>query len=138
MPPALVETMTEPPVAGLGRAALRAIFEQHKDEVFGFLAKLLRDRHQAEDVLQETFVRVAANLGRFDAGRAVRPWLFEIARNAALDALRRRKKRDEVEPLQEEPATGEGLLPEMERAERIEAARRALAALPAETRALLL
>src|SRR5581483_10575972 len=74
------------------REALRAIYLAHKDEVFGFLVKLLRDRHLAEDALQESFVRVHAAADRYDPARPLRPWLFEIVRNTALELLRRRRK----------------------------------------------
>jgi RNA polymerase sigma-70 factor (ECF subfamily) len=129
--PAAVLSSNEP---AKRREALRAIYLAHKDEVFGFLVKLLRDRHLAEDVLQESFVRVHANAARFDASRPVRPWLFEIVRNAGLDALRKRRK---SEPAGETPA-GDGLLAELSEKQRVERARTALSALPDETRALLL
>jgi RNA polymerase sigma-70 factor (ECF subfamily) len=92
----------------------------------------------AEDVLQETFVRVATSAREYDPGRALRPWVFSIARNAALDALRRRAKRggDAREP--EERAAGDGVLPEVATREAVERARAALGSLPDEMRALLI
>ncbi len=118
------------------REALRAIYLAHKDEVFGFLVKLLRDRHLAEDALQESFVRLYAASERFDPQRPLRPWLFEIVRNTALELLRRRRKSTEVD--EQEPAPGEGVLPALSEQERVERARVALRSLPTETRALLL
>ncbi len=119
------------------RAALQAVYVAHKDEVFGFLVKLLRDRHAAEDVLQETFVRVATGAAALTGAQALRPWVFAIARNAALDAMRRRTKRgDPREP--DERADGDGVLDQVAESESRERARAALRALPADTRALLI
>jgi RNA polymerase sigma factor (sigma-70 family) len=118
------------------RASLQAIYLEHREEVFGFLVTLLRDRHQAEDVLQESFVRVYANAARFDPTRPIRPWLFEIVRNAGLDTLRKMRKSSERGA--PEKAVGDGLLGELSEKEQIEHARAALDSLPDETRALLL
>src|SRR3954470_22449270 len=62
-------------------------------DVYAYVATLLGDRAAAEDVTALTFERALSRRRSFDRGRGTeRSWLFGIARNAALDALRRRKR----------------------------------------------
>lgn len=51
------------------------------DRLYRWLYQLTRNRHQAEDLVQETFLRVLANLGSFRAGTNFRAWLFRIGHN---------------------------------------------------------
>jgi len=60
--------------------------------VFRAAYLILRDRSGAEDVAQETFIRAFHALERSDPGDGVRPWLYRIAVNTALNELRRRKR----------------------------------------------
>src|SRR5205823_12637259 len=63
-------------------------------EVYAYVASLVRDRATAEDVTAAAFERAFRKRASFDARRgSERAWLFGIARNAALDELRRRKRR---------------------------------------------
>src|SRR4051794_16129765 len=93
------------------RQALHAVYLANRDEAFGFLMKLLRDRHLAEGALQESFVRVFAAADRYDASRPFRPWLFEIVRNTALELIRRRRKSTATD--EPDRAVGDGVLPEV-------------------------
>lgn len=72
-------------------------FEQlvlaYQAQVWRFLRHLLGDAALAEDVTQETFVRVYRNLGSFRARAKFSTWLFSVARNAGIDALRARQRR---------------------------------------------
>src|SRR5918999_4758066 len=82
-------------------AAFEALYRSSRDDVFGYAAGLLRDRATAEDVTAQAFERAYRRRAGFDPRRGTRrAWLFGIARNAALDELRRRKRRAilEVEP----------------------------------------
>lgn len=73
---------------------VRAAYDEHGSELFGFAFRALRDRQLAEDVVQETFVRAWRSRG-FDPERgSLRTWLFAIARNGVVDALRRRTVRE--------------------------------------------
>lgn len=65
--------------------------------------RILGDPALAEDVAQETFLKVFRHLGRYDPGRRLASWLFRIAHRTALDALRRR--RSEAMPVADVPAT---------------------------------
>ena len=70
-----------------------ALYRAARDDVFAYVATLLRDRAAAEDVTAAAFERAYRRQRTFKAGRGTpRAWLFGIARNAALDELRRRKR----------------------------------------------
>jgi RNA polymerase sigma-70 factor, ECF subfamily len=69
------------------------LYRACRDDVFAYVATLLRDRASAEDVTALAFERAFRRRRLFDARRgSERAWLFGIARNAALDELRRRKR----------------------------------------------
>lgn len=70
--------------------ALEALFGRYLEALHLFLVNLLRDHHQAEDVLQETFLRALEHLDNVDPDH-VRGWLFKVAHQQALLSLRRRK-----------------------------------------------
>ena len=70
-----------------------ALYRDSAADVFSYAWGLLRDRAAAEDVTALAFERAYRRRARFDAQRgSARAWLFAIARNAALDELRRRKR----------------------------------------------
>ena len=70
-----------------------ALYREHRDAVYGYVAGLLGDRQSAEDVTALAFERAYRKRDSFRPGRGTpRVWLFGIARNAALDELRRRKR----------------------------------------------
>jgi RNA polymerase sigma factor (sigma-70 family) len=72
-------------------AAFEALYRASRDDVFAYVAGLLRDRSAAEDVTAQAFERAYRKRSRFDGRKGSRrAWLFGIARNAALDELRRR------------------------------------------------
>ena len=68
---------------------LAGLMQRHQDRLFRFLLRLTGDEPMAEDVFQQTWLQVAERIGRYDAARPFGPWLFTVARNLALDQLRR-------------------------------------------------
>ncbi len=80
-------------VAG-DRAALAYLYQNTSAKLFGVCLRILSDRAEAEDVLQEVYLTVWNKAVQFDATRGVSPitWLATIARNRALDRLRSRKR----------------------------------------------
>jgi RNA polymerase sigma-70 factor (ECF subfamily) len=74
--------------------ALEVIFERHESGIFHFLIGILRDHHQAEDALQETFVKALLDSGPIDPAK-LRGWLFTVAHRQALLLKRRQKRRAE-------------------------------------------
>jgi RNA polymerase sigma-70 factor (ECF subfamily) len=79
-----------------------ALYRENAADVFAYVMTLLRDRPSAEDATMATFERAYRRRESFDSRRgSPRAWLFGIARNAALDELRRRKR---TAPLLGDPA----------------------------------
>jgi RNA polymerase sigma-70 factor, ECF subfamily len=75
-------------------AEFEELYRRSRDDVYAYVAGLLRDRSAAEDVTAQAFERAYRRRRTFKAGRGSRrAWLFGIARNAALDELRRRRRR---------------------------------------------
>jgi RNA polymerase sigma-70 factor (ECF subfamily) len=77
------------------RRAFEALVREHQATVVRFVRHLVGDDH-AEDVAQETFLRVHRRLGGFAHRSRFSTWLLQIARNAGVDELRRRARRDRV------------------------------------------
>src|SRR3954454_4809316 len=98
--------------------AFDALYRSCRDDVYAYVASLLRDRAAAEDVTATAFERAYRKRSRFDRRRGEpRAWLFGIARNAALDELRRRGRQAELgtEPID---AAGAAVEESTERSER--------------------
>ena len=82
--------------------AFEELYEGMKRGVFALAYSYLRNYEDAEDVLQQTFLTVKRKAYLYRVGTDARAWIFQIAKNAALDELRKRKQRKEGELLQEE------------------------------------
>jgi len=78
--------------AGEARA-FDELYRRSAQRIRGFLVRLSGDPVLADDLMQETFVRIHRARGSFDAGSAALPWMFAIARNAFLDHTRREQVR---------------------------------------------
>ena len=82
-------------VARGDREAFAALYDRHGAILFGILMRILRNRAEAEDVLQEAFLQIWQRAGSFDEARGrVVPWLALVARSRALDRLRARGVRE--------------------------------------------
>ena len=75
------------------QAAMRELVDRFRNQVFGLCYRMLGHREDAEDVAQETFVRVLKSLHTWDPERAFEPWLLAIAGNRCRSALARRARR---------------------------------------------
>jgi RNA polymerase sigma factor (sigma-70 family) len=125
--------------AGMDEASFDALFRESAGDVHGYALSLLGEEAAAEDVTALAFERLFRARGRIDATRgSARALLFTIARNAALDELRRRRSgrlasEAAAELLASEPVTGGE-----EDVARRESVRRALAALSLRDREIVL
>jgi RNA polymerase sigma factor (sigma-70 family) len=73
------------------------LYRSSRDDVYAYVASLVRDQAAAEEVTATAFERAYRKRSRFDSSRGEpRAWLFGIARNAALDELRRRSRQAEL------------------------------------------
>lgn len=87
--------------------AFEELYRSSRDDVYAYVSGLLRDRHAAEDVTAAAFERAYRKHDRYDPRRGEpRAWVFGIARNAALDELRRRGRQAEMttEPVADTPS----------------------------------
>jgi RNA polymerase sigma-70 factor (ECF subfamily) len=83
------------------RAALELVYRDTSAKLFGVLIRILADRQEAEDVLQEVYITVWQRAAAYDPERASPiTWLVAIARNRAIDRLRSGAKRRKSEPLE--------------------------------------
>jgi RNA polymerase sigma-70 factor (ECF subfamily) len=98
------------------REAFMAVIRLYQRKVFVLAYSIVRDREDALDVVQETFLRLYQKAGRYQPGKSFQAWLLQMAKNISIDHYRKhRKKRQEWEtatPLEEIPVAarpaGEG------------------------------
>lgn len=131
---ALVERM----MAG-DESALSTLYDRYSGMLFAMLLRILKDSSAAEEILQDLFLQLWRNPGRFDASRGSLPaWLLVIGRNRAISRLRSRDRRemqedDEGFSMEALPSPG-NIEDEASRAQLVERLRSAMATLPAEQR----
>lgn len=123
---------------GGDRKAFARIVERYWDRLFRWLYHLTRDRHQAEDLVQETFLKALAALGSFRAGSNFRAWLFRIGHNNFVNLKRteRRAKHQLPDDASAPPAAGPA--DAMADKEALAEVQRAVGELPIEFRSALL
>ncbi|MEN6450708.1 MAG: sigma-70 family RNA polymerase sigma factor [Thermoguttaceae bacterium] len=68
------------------------LVRRYEKELYGYLRHYLGDAGMAEDVFQQTFLQVHLKCDQFEPGRKVRPWLYTIAVNQAIDSQRRNRR----------------------------------------------
>ena len=126
-------------------AALNELMERHAEKLFHYLVRSLQNEEDASDLTQETFVKVYQSRTRFDPSQKFSTWLYAIASNLVKDRYRWRSRHPQVSLDAEIDATGDSFrnnLPAhdptpsdgLQRAERADAVRCAVAALPEELR----
>src|SRR6266576_6218125 len=83
--------------------AFRALVERHSRSVFRLAFRMTGNEQDAEDLVQETFLRAYRQLGKFDGRASFGTWLYRVAANCSLDLIRVRKRRQEQQvPVDEE------------------------------------
>jgi RNA polymerase sigma factor (sigma-70 family) len=83
------------------RAALQTVYRLTSAKLFGVVLRILGERSEAEDVLQEVYVTVWRKAADFDAARASpMTWMIAIARNRAIDRLRATRQSRRMEPIE--------------------------------------
>jgi RNA polymerase sigma-70 factor, ECF subfamily len=113
-------------------AEARLVIESYRVDVYNASLRILGNAADAEDVTQDTFVAALQRMSTYDPAQAIGPWLRAIARNRAIDLLRRRARAPEPEPAASQSV--EAVAIERLEAERVRAA---LARLPDRDRAML-
>ncbi len=129
-------------------AAFGELVGRYADTLLGYLVRMTGDRQHAEDLFQETFLRVHRHAGRFRDDGRFKTWLFTIATRRSIDLLRKRGRRPAWLSLDVEPATANRALElcdaagdpawQAERSDVKEQVRAAVDSLPGQQRAVLL
>ena len=125
--------------------ALNRIMARHREKIFHYLIRLLQDEEEALDLAQETFVRVYLNRDKFNPKNRFASWMYTIATNLARDRMRWLARHRNVSleaPVGNSDATlsdslkETGLTPNesLERDERVNQVKKALAEIPEELR----
>ena len=85
---------------------LEAIYRRFHHELMGFVERRVGDPEQAEDIVQEIFVRIQRSLSQLETVGNVRAWLYRITRNAVIDHYRTRRQEQlsSVDPADDPPA----------------------------------
>ncbi|MBA3030496.1 MAG: sigma-70 family RNA polymerase sigma factor [Desulfobacteraceae bacterium] len=127
--------------------AFRELYDKHKKRVINYCFRFCGNRSVAEDMAQETFLRVLKAARRYEPTARFSTWLFKIASNVCLNELRRPRYRNPTESLEEEREDGkegfrEAVTSDTDRDfafnEMDSVVRKALGALPDKQRAALL
>ena len=78
--------------AGADRGAFEALVGRYETELYSYLRNYLGNPQMAEDAFQAAFLQVHLKCEQFEPGRKVRPWLYAVATNQAIDAQRRNRR----------------------------------------------
>lgn len=108
------------------------IVRDYKDGLLMFAYRITGDLHDAEDVVQDTFVRLAIKKPRFFGKSTFKTWLYTIARNIAIDHLRRKNKTASLEDAMPYTESGEDVEAEYIKVEVSQAVREAVRELKPE------
>ena len=80
------------------RRAIEAIYERYHQDLYRFCLSLVGNRHDAEDALQGTMVKLIRSLPGEERNIQLRPWIYRIARNESIDTIRRRRVMSPIGP----------------------------------------
>lgn len=76
--------------------AFELLLKKHLNSLYNFIIRYAWNQADAEDITQEVFIKVWKNLKKYNPEKNFRPWIFQIAKNTALDFLRKRKSRPQA------------------------------------------
>lgn len=82
-------------------SCLGTLFERHNRRVYQYCRQLTRQDAQAEDLVQEVFLRILRKAGSFRGQGSFKAWMFNVARNVTFDHLRAVKRRGNLRPAEE-------------------------------------
>jgi len=86
--------------------AFDRLVDLYHDKIYNYVVRMVGDPSEAEDIAQEAFVKAYRNLRSFRGAASFQTWLYRIANNLTIDAVRRRKRRENTVSL-DEPLEGE-------------------------------
>ena len=117
-------------------SAFTILVDRYKDLVFSLALKMLKNREEAEEVSQDTFIKVFRSLNKFKGDSKFSTWIYKVAYNTCLDRLKKNKREQHVVPIDEytehEVKTIDNALDAMEQKERQQTIQNCIQALPSE------
>jgi RNA polymerase sigma-70 factor (ECF subfamily) len=124
--------------------AFGSLMARYQNRLYRYLYRLVPERSAAEDLFQQTWLKVLESIHRFDPGRNFEAWLFAVARNVAIDHLRRRRLQsldelfeNDIPLLERSRAPGAGALEQVLSSEQAALVQSALDSQPAMYREIL-
>ena len=122
--------------------AFVSLYNRYKDAVYAFCVKMLLNREMAQDVMQDTFLRIYENRERLLKTDSFKAWLFTIARNQCLNQLRRNNWQVPMDDDMVPPALVSGAkqtpIAELEKSEKIQLVNRFLSELKPDYREVII
>lgn len=91
--------------------AFDQLVQLYKDRIYNYVARMVHDPIEAEDIAQEAFVKAYRNLPSFRGASTFQTWLYRIASNLTIDSVRRRRRRENTCSLDAPLDTDEGQMP---------------------------
>jgi RNA polymerase sigma factor (sigma-70 family) len=117
--------------------AVVQMVERYRDRLFSYCARILRSREDAEDVVQQTLISAIEALKRSEEAIALKPWLYRIAHNNSISAMRKRSPVPDVDVNDVELPAASTVGADAERREELREMLRSLERLPDEQRSAL-
>ncbi len=102
-------------MAGDDRSAFAALYERFQSPVYGLALAILKNRCDAEDVMQNAFLQVWDRAGTYRPGTDAGAWILKITRNLSMDLLRSRRNMTDIMEVEDTLAGGDETVPELDR-----------------------
>ncbi|QXP74597.1 sigma-70 family RNA polymerase sigma factor [Tenacibaculum sp. AHE15PA] len=121
--------------------AFSTLVERYKNMVFTLALKMVKNREEAEEISQDTFIKAYKNLNKFKGDSKFSTWLYKIGYRTSLDNLKKNKGKYNIDTIDEitinKIKSTEGILESIERKERAEVINICMLSLPEDERAIL-
>ncbi|WNW02685.1 sigma-70 family RNA polymerase sigma factor [Tenacibaculum sp. HL-MS23] len=121
--------------------AFSTLVERYKNMVFTLALKMVKNREEAEEISQDTFIKAYKNLNKFKGDSKFSTWLYKIGYRTSLDNLKKNKGKYNIDTIDEitinKIKSTEGILESIERKERAEVINTCMLSLPEDERAIL-
>ena len=121
--------------------AFSVLVDRYKDLVFSLALKMVKNREEAEEVAQDTFIKVFKSLSQFKGDSKFSTWIYKVAYNTCLDRLKKQKREQQVVSIDEfntnQIKSIDNALDKMENEEREKAIQNCIQLLPADDAFLL-
>ncbi|WP_324313361.1 RNA polymerase sigma factor [Xanthomarina sp.] len=116
--------------------AFGVLVDQYKDLVFTLALRMLKNREEAEEVSQDTFIKIFKSLKKFKGDSKFSTWIYKVTYNTCLDRLKKNKRQQQVDSIDEftekHVYTIDNALENMVEAERLQAIQECISLLPSE------